>query len=67
MSAGVTATGFYRNWKARRRIRALQSATPDLMKTYGINPGDIQWILQLPLRYDPLLALEELSKGQFMR
>jgi hypothetical protein len=55
----------YHNWKARRRARELLRLTPEMLGTLGLRERDVAWAIHLPLRFNPLLALEDCSRGRF--
>ena len=59
-SIGTSLLTFFRNWQARRELAKLEHSNDHVLKGMGITQGDVRWALQLPLRDNPKLALENL-------
>ena len=59
-SIGTSLLTLFRNWQARRELAKLEHSNDYVLKGMGITHGDVRWALQLPLRDNPRLALEDL-------
>ena len=59
-SIGSSLLPLFRNWQARRELAKLEYGNDHILKGMGITQGDVRWALQLPLRDNPRLALENL-------
>jgi hypothetical protein len=59
-SIGTSLLILFRNWQARRELAKLNHNNDHTLRVMGITQGDVQWALQLPLRDNPRLALENL-------
>lgn len=59
-SIGTSLLTLFRNWQARREMAKLEHNNDHVLKGMGITQDDVRWALQLPLRDNPRLALENL-------
>jgi hypothetical protein len=59
-SIGTSLLTLFRNWQARRDLAKLEYSNDHVLKGMGITQNDVRWALQLPLRDNPKLALENL-------
>ena len=59
-SIGTSLLTLFRNWQARHELPKLEHGNDHILKGMGITQGDVRWALQLPLRDNPRLALENL-------
>jgi hypothetical protein len=59
-SIGSSLLTLFRNWQARRELAKLEHSNDPVLKGMGITQDDLLWALQLPLRDNPRLALENL-------
>jgi hypothetical protein len=59
-SIGTSLLTLFRNWQARRELAKLEHSNDHALGVMGITQGDVRWALQLPLRDNPKLALENL-------
>jgi hypothetical protein len=59
-SIGTSLPTLFRNWQARRELAKLEHSNDHMLRVMHITQDDVQWALQLPLRDNPRLALENL-------
>ena len=59
-SIGTSLLTLFRNWQVRRELAKLEHSNDHVLKGMGVTYGDVRWALQLPLRDNPRLALENL-------
>ena len=57
-SIGTSLLTLFRNWQARRELAKLEYCDGHALGVMGITQSDVRWALQLPLRDNPRLALE---------
>ncbi len=50
---------FLRNWKARRRVTALEEYDDHILRDIGVTREDVRWASNLPLTVNAALALEQ--------
>jgi hypothetical protein len=60
-SIGTSLLTLFRNWQARRELTKLEHGNGHDLKGIGITQDDVRWAMQLPLRDNPRLALENRS------
>jgi uncharacterized protein YjiS (DUF1127 family) len=58
-SIGTSLLTLFRNWQARRELAKLNNSNDHTLQVVGFTRSEVQWALQLPLRDNPRLALED--------
>ena len=57
----------YRNWKARRKIRAMQDLDDRMLSDIGVRRDEVLWASRLPLSVNAALELEQAAYGRRKR